>query len=68
MSLRERSHKTQSPRFGQSSHVPGPQFLKSPGKNTNLEAEPHKSVTVTGVKQNWSSKKEATISGVRVNQ
>jgi len=53
--LFESTHKTQNPRVGQSSQDPGRHFLKSTDKNkTNLEAEPHKSVTVSGFKQNKS--------------
>jgi hypothetical protein len=38
----------------------GPTNTKNPGKSSNLEEEPHKSLTVTGVKQNWKPHQEET--------
>jgi hypothetical protein len=62
--LRERSHKTQNPRFEQASEDSARHFLKSPSKNKNLEAEPNKSVTVTGIKKTESlTSRKRPVSG-----
>jgi len=39
---------------------PAPTNTQKPGKSANLEEEPHKSLTVTGIKQNWKLQQEET--------